>query len=239
MNIAVVDDDAADRKLLIEQIHASLENKECRPNISQFDSAESFLSSFEPELFDICFMDIYMKEMDGMDAARQIRTIDTELPIVFLTSSEEYVYDGYEVHALRYLMKPPQEDKVRAVLTECLNHSQKNHKRLTVSVGKKTMEIPYGKLLYIMSAGNSIELHFQDSLLNLSARHTFSQTVAPLLNDYRFLTCARGIVVNLAHVQDILKDGFLMDNGDTVPISRRLYPAVKDTYIDFQFEHLL
>ena len=101
------------------------------------------------------------------------------------------------------------------------------------------MEIPYGKLLYIMSAGNSIELHFQDSLLNLSARHTFSQTVAPLLNDYRFLTCARGIVVNLAHVQDILKDGFLMDNGDTVPISRRLYPSVKDTYIDFQFEHLL
>lgn len=54
-----------------------------------------------------------------------------------------------------------------------------------------------------MSVGNNIEIHFQDSHLNLSARHTFSKTVAPLLTDERFLTCARGIVVNLAHVKDI------------------------------------
>ena len=67
----------------------------------------------------------------------------------------------------------------------------------------------------------------------------FSKTVAPLLADERFLTCARGIVVNLAHVKDIQKDGFLMDNGEFVPISRRLYPSVKNTYIDFQFEHIL
>ena len=100
-------------------------------------------------------------------------------------------------------------------------------------------EIPYRNLLYIMSVGNNIEIHFQDSHLNLSARHTFSKTVAPLLTDERFLTCARGIVVNLSHVKDIQKDGFLMDNGEFVPISRRLYPSVKNTYIDFQFEHIL
>ena len=108
-----------------------------------------------------------------------------------------------------------------------------------MSGGKKLHEIPYRNLLYIMSVGNNIEIHFQDSHLNLSARHTFSKTVAPLLADERFLTCARGIVVNLAHVKDIQKDGFLMDNGEFVPISRRLYPSVKNTYIDFQFEHIL
>ena len=148
-------------------------------------------------------------------------------------------YEGYEIHALRYLLKPPQADHVQAVLFECLKQSQKNQRRLTVSVGKKIHEIPYRNMLYIMSVGNNIEIHFQDSHLNLSARHTFSKTVAPLLTDERFLTCARGIVVNLSHVKDIRKDGFLMDNGEFVPISRRLYPSVKNTYIDFQFEHIL
>ena len=180
-----------------------------------------------------------MKEMNGMTVARELRALDPDLSIVFLTSSKDYVYEGYEIHALRYLLKPPQADHVQAVLFECLKQSQKNQRRLTVSVGKKIHEIPYRNLLYIMSVGNNIEIHFQDSHLNLSARHTFSKTVAPLLTDERFLTCARGIVVNLSHVKDIRKDGFLMDNGEFVPISRRLYPSVKNTYIDFQFEHIL
>mgnify|MGYP000688819055 CR=1 FL=1 len=156
-----------------------------------------------------------------------------------LAGLNELRYEGYEIHALRYLLKPPQAEHVQAVLFECLKQSRKNQRRLTVSVGKKIHEIPYRNLLYIMSVGNNIEIHFQDSHLNLSARHTFSKTVAPLLADERFLTCARGIVVNLAHVKDIQKDGFLMDNGEFVPISRRLYPSVKNTYIDFQFEHIL
>ena len=210
MKIAIVDDDVNDRELLIQLIKVSLEHEAYALDIIQFDSGESLREAFEPEL-----------------------------SIVFLTSSKDYVYEGYEIHALRYLLKPPQADHVQAVLFECLKQSQKNQRRLTVSVGKKIHEIPYRNLLYIMSVGNNIEIHFQDSHLNLSARHTFSKTVAPLLTDERFLTCARGIVVNLSHVKDIQKDGFLMDNGEFVPISRRLYPSVKNTYIDFQFEHIL
>ena len=109
-----------------------------------------------------------------------------------MTSSKDYVYEGYEIHALRYLLKPPQAEYVQAVLLECLKQSQKNQRRLTVSVGKKIHEIPYRNLLYIMSVGNNIEIHFQDSHLNLSVWHTFSKTVEPLLTDERFLTCARG-----------------------------------------------
>ena len=239
MKIAIVDDDVNDRELLIQLIKVSLEHEAYALDITQFDSGESLLEAFEPEQFDICFLDIYMKEMNGMTVARELRALDPDLSIVFLTSSKDYVYEGYEIHALRYLLKPPQADHVQAVLFECLKQSQKNQRRLTVSVGKKIHEIPYRNLLYIMSVGNNIEIHFQDSHLNLSARHTFSKTVAPLLTDERFLTCARGIVVNLSHVKDIQKDGFLMDNGEFVPISRRLYPSVKNTYIDFQFENIL
>lgn len=239
MKIAIVDDDVNDRELLIQLIKASLEHEAYTLDITQFDSGESLLEAFEPEQFDICFLDIYMKEMNGMTVARKLRALDPDLSIVFLTSSKDYVYEGYEIHALRYLLKPPQAEYVQAVLFECLKQSRKNQRRLTVSVGKKIHEIPYRNLLYIMSVGNNIEIHFQDSHLNLSARHTFSKTVAPLLTDERFLTCARGIVVNLSHVKDIQKDGFLMDNGEFVPISRRLYPSVKNTYIDFQFEHIL
>lgn len=173
MKIAIVDDDVNDRELLIQLIKASLEHEAYALDITQFDSGESLLEAFEPEQFDICFLDIYMKEMNGMTVARELRALDPDLSIVFLTSSKDYVYEGYEIHALRYLLKPPQAEHVQAVLFECLKQSRKNQRRLTVSVGKKIHEIPYRNLLYIMSVGNNIEIHFQDSHLNLSARHTF------------------------------------------------------------------
>ena len=70
MKIAIVDDDVNDRELLIQLIKVSLEHEAYALDITQFDSGESLLEAFEPEQFDICFLDIYMKEMNGMTVAR-------------------------------------------------------------------------------------------------------------------------------------------------------------------------
>ncbi|MDO4261263.1 MAG: LytTR family DNA-binding domain-containing protein [Eubacteriales bacterium] len=239
MNIAIVDDEQTDRAGLLSLLQEALEPTGLVFQVSEYESAEEFLSVFEPELFDLCFLDIYMNGQNGMEAGRRLRELDPELAIVFLTSSDEFVYEGYEVRALRYLRKPPTRESVMAVVRECARSLVLERRRLTVTVGKKTREIPYGRIRYILSVGNHIELHFQDGSLNLSARHTFSQTVEPLLRDFRFLSCARGVVVNLFHVRELREDSFLMDNGELLPISRRLYGAVRDAFIDFQFEHMI
>ena len=239
IKISLVDDDPSDRSFLHSLVSGSFEKTDIAVEISEFESAEDFLSVFEPEIFDLCFLDIYMKKMNGMDAARQIRELDPELAIVFLTSSADYVYEGYEVQALRYLTKPPVPEKVHAVIDQFLAQTVLKNRRLAVSSGKQNYEVPYGKILYIMSVGNNIELHLKDTCIRLSARHTFTKTIEPLLQDFRFISCARGVVVNLAHVKALEKDRFLMDNGAPIPISRRQYAAVNDAYIDFQFEHML
>lgn len=239
MNIALVDDDREDRNLLRSILSDIFLKTGIEASLAEFESAEDFLAAFEPEIFDLCFLDIYMEEMDGMEAARQIRKTDPDLAIVFLTSSADYVYEGYEVQALRYLTKPPAPEKVQAVIKALLDQTVLKNRRLSVSSGKQTYEIPYGKILYIMSVGNNIELHLKDTCIRLSARHTFAKTTEPLLHDFRFISCARGVVVNLAHVKALEKDRFLMDNGAPIPISRRQYAAVNDAYIDFQFEHML
>ncbi|MBS6398026.1 MAG: response regulator transcription factor [Clostridiales bacterium] len=239
MQIAIVDDMPEDRTLLSRLLTEGFQKYNVSVHISHYDSAEAFLESLEPELFDLCFMDIYMDGINGMEAARRLHSIDPDCRIVFLTSSDEYVYEGYEINALRYLLKPPAEDKLQKLLEQCAQKTELNRRRLPITIGKQTTEIPYGKILYVTSVHNSIELHFEDTYLSLSARHTFSQTVEPLLSDFRFLSCGRGVVVNLSHAKKLLKDSFLMQNGDRIPISRRMYPAVSSAYMDFQFEHMI
>ncbi len=238
MNIAVIDDNLEERFFLRGLLEQAARKSDLLISINEYSSADTFLKSFEPELFDLCFMDIFMSGTSGMEAVRLLRETDKDCFVVFLTNSPDYVYEGYEVNAFRYLLKPVKEEVVQQILKLCTEQTDRIRKRLTVSINKKNLEIPYGKILYVMSAGKSVELHLENEILSLSARHTFSRTVAPLLTDSRFLTCGRGIVVNLHHVKELLKDSFLMQNGDRLPVSRRLYASVNDTYMDYQFDHL-
>ena len=68
MKIAIVDDDVNDRELLIQLIKASLEHEAYTLDITQFDSGESLLEAFEPEQFDICFLDIYYERNEWYDS---------------------------------------------------------------------------------------------------------------------------------------------------------------------------
>ncbi len=238
MKIAIIDDSANDRSTLLTLLKTFFEKYDFKTDFLQFSSAEAFLSSFKPDMYDLCFMDIYMDGINGMDAARKVHESDPDLMIIFLSSSDQYMSEGYKVKALRYLLKPIAMPQLNDVLPECIDHAVLRCRRLPVQIARKDREIPFSSILYVISAERPV-IHLKNASFPLSSRQTFKETVAPLLEDYRYLTCSRGIVVNLSHVKRIDGDCFIMDNGDRVPISRRQFSAVNDRFIDFQFEHLL
>ena len=57
---------------------------------------------------EIYFLDIEMKKLTGMDVARKIRERNDKSEIIFTTGLIDYIHDGYEVRAYRYLLKPIQ-----------------------------------------------------------------------------------------------------------------------------------
>lgn len=238
MHITIVDDLQQDRDDISHMLTLYFQKYKIDFSISSFASADEFLAAFEAESTDLCFMDIYMQGMNGMDAAKKIRALDSNCLIIFLTTSDQYVYEGYEVQAMRYLMKPLTFEMLCRIMPECIEKTELNRRRLPVTIGKTQKEIPYGKILYINTEGINVKLHFSKTELKLSSHRTFSETVRPLLDDFRFIYCSRGVVVNLSHVKELDKDCFIMDNDDRVPISRRQFPAASAAFIDFQFDHL-
>ena len=52
---------------------------------------------------ELLFLDIYMKELNGMETARRLRELECKVPIVFMTSSRDFAVESYEVHASGYL----------------------------------------------------------------------------------------------------------------------------------------
>lgn len=74
-------------------------------DVSYYGDAEAFLAGYDPEC-DIVFMDIQLPDMSGMDAARALRAVDSEVTLVFVTSMVQYAVSGYEVSALDFIVKP-------------------------------------------------------------------------------------------------------------------------------------
>jgi len=71
-----------------------------------FPDAETFLAAFASGGYDAVFMDSYMDGMDGVAAAMKMRGLDKNTPLVFLTSSENFIPDAFSLHAFEYVIKP-------------------------------------------------------------------------------------------------------------------------------------
>ncbi len=86
--------------------------------VYEFSTGESAVRWLEkhPGEIDLLFLDVEMKGINGMEAAGQIREFDKELCIVFVTGYRDYVFDGYKVNALDYVIKPAGTERLSEVL---------------------------------------------------------------------------------------------------------------------------
>ena len=85
-------------------------------NIDVFNSAENLISgNTKYTYYDVIFMDIQLQPdvpsaITGMDIAKKLRLSGFDNDIIFITSYQEYVFEGYNVNAFNFLLKPIQTD---------------------------------------------------------------------------------------------------------------------------------
>ena len=115
--IAMCDDETEAREalylLLDQELHE--ESEQIVYEFSTGTAAANWLQKHPGEI-DLLFLDVEMDGMNGMETAKKIRTFDQNLLIVFVTGFADYVFDGYSVGAMDYLMKPVSRGKLQSLL---------------------------------------------------------------------------------------------------------------------------
>lgn len=124
-----------------------------------FECAEEYLFKAEQNAYDVIFLDISMRGQNGMELARQIREKEKDVILVFVTSDASYVFDGYEVGAYRYLMKPVDEEKLWEILDYARTQKEVEEENyILVKKDSQSVRINLKDIIYIEAEKHYVNL---------------------------------------------------------------------------------
>lgn len=230
LNIAVVDDEQSHRDILSKYIGEWKSDKHLNVNLETFESGEAFYFMWcQDQHCDVLFLDIMMDRGDGMSLARKLREKGTAITIIFTTGIADYMQEGYEVEAMHYLLKPLDKEKVWKCLDKCLLKKASDTKIVLLPTEDGLAKIETNKLFYAEAAERYCELAYMNKRIKIKMG---IRELAEKLEAYgNFVFCHRSYLVNIHSIAKMGKKDLLMDNGDSIPISRRLYKKVNEQFI--------
>ncbi len=223
INIGVCDDESIHRNKIKEILVDLLDTYNMDYKIYEYDSGENLLSDYPSDL-DILIMDIQMKSINGMDTARKIRENDDNVEIIFMTSFSEFMQEGYEVKAYRYLLKPINENKIIKHITPCIKDiMKKRSNHLTISTKNNIERIKIDSILYIETSRPNILIYTNDNMY--SAKMSISK-IDKMLKEYGFFRCHTSYLINLKKVEYM--DGKdVTINQNKIPVSKHRLKALR------------
>lgn len=230
INIAVCEDEKETQLLIVDYIENILKNISIEYEIQKYLSGEELLESNLKDI-DILFLDIKMEKLNGMDTARKIREVDNEMEIIFITSLIDYVQEGYEVRAYRYLLKPIELEELKKHVLTCIKDIEINRDSyITIKNKSNTYKIYLNEIKYIEVQKKDMLIHTINK--NFDIRYSLSK-IEKELNLYKFIRCHKSFIVNLSYVENIKHNIAILESGEEVPISRYRYKEVKEKFLKF------
>lgn len=199
--------------------------------IETFYSGEMLLSHIKEEAgtFDLFLLDIFMKETNGIDTAKDIRLTNDSAGIIFITSSEQYVFSGYEVQALQYLLKPIDSKALSSAIMFDLKRRYEN-KYFVFKTRGITQKVLYDDIEYLESTLKSIKIATKQGIYEMYEKISNIENILPKLN---FCRCHRGFIINFKQVSKISAQSIVTISGTLIPIGKTYAKDTNRAFLNY------
>jgi two-component system, LytTR family, response regulator len=210
-----------DEPLARERVRLLLEREPDLEVIGECGDGTEALEAIPDGKPDLVFLDIQMPELDGFGMLARLE-VDPLPAIIFVTAFDQFALKAFEVHALDYLLKPFDADRLHAALERArqwiqrrqtgerdprlgglvseLRAAPKPADRIAVKSGGRMILLKTGDIDWVESADNYVNLHVgkESHLL----RETMNALEARLAPD-KFLRISRSTIVNVDRIREL------------------------------------
>ncbi len=187
--------------------------------------------------FDILFLDVLMPGENGIDVATDIRNYDSNVKIIFLTSSPEFAVQSYMVNAYFYQLKPICADSFFRLMDSVLSECEKEKTSILILRCKSGItRIEPRRLEYCEVIHRTLFIHLTNGkvLESTGSMDELSNQLAPF---GCFLRPHRSYLINLDYVQTLSYRAITMSCLTEIPLPRGKYQEIKDKYLEYAFQN--
>lgn len=230
LKIAICDDEKLQLNLLEKYCLAWLSENKLHAEITTYSSAEAFLFAYEDDkTFDILLLDIQMKELDGISLAKKLRELGDKLSIIFITGVKDFVFEGYHVQAIDYILKPVEQNKLTIALDRAYKSLQKPEPYIFLQIDNELIKLNEKDILYIESTGHKSIVYTDNGKYEIKKGISI---IEKELKQNFFYKCHRSYIVNIIHISSISKTDVKI-NAVLIPIARGKWEELNRAFLNY------
>lgn len=234
IQLAVCDDDSEIRKKLLSWILKVDLPANYKILLTDFSSGTALVDSYRAgHRYDLIFLDMIMPGIDGIETARQIRSFDEKVLIIFLTSSSDFAVQSYHVEAFDYLLKTEDTERMESVFRKALAFiAGKEDRQLQIRSGATLHVIQCNKIEYIEIYAKKLSFHLipEQVLETYKPIRDLEIEIAGLAN---FFKIHRSVIVNLSYITQINPKFVVTISTQRLPVARGKYCELEKAFISY------
>lgn len=216
IRIAICDDEPVMLKRLKELVSDFFNSRNVEIQIFMFLNGEELLNCDKD--IDILFLDIQMKQLDGIETAKRMRNKSYKGFLIFITILKEMVFQSFEVQPFDYLLKPIEYDSLKNTM-ERLMLSLKNSdkEKLLIQRGNESSIISFDEIIFCEIIDRKVYLHLKSS--DVIDYYDKIENLETKL-DNRFFRCHRSYLINMQYLISYKNGTAYMAENHQIPVSR-------------------
>lgn len=237
LKIAICDDVDVERRRIENLILEYRSAKKLQLEIDLFEHPDDLQRACERKQYAIYILDVVMPMVNGVELGREIRKMDQECQIIYITTTPEYALASFVANPINYLLKPIEKEKLFQTMDLAVSKLEKIVDKAIVVKCKDSMRvINLEDILFCEYKEHRIIYHLGtgEQLLSVTIRVGFTEQLETLLQDKRFIQTHSSYICNMNTVEKMTGSGFILRDGMEVPISKKLFAEVRDAYLDYR-----
>lgn len=221
IKFAVCDDESDVTEYVSNKLREYYPN-ECE--IKKYTDGKRLLEESKYERFNAFFLDVGMPALNGFEIAKQIRDIDPNVKIIFVTGKENLAHIGYIYEAFRFVRKSKLDQEL-CETAESLNRLfSSSNEYLNFKTWTGEIMVSVKDIKYFKANGHSLILHGLDEEEICSTM----QEQEELLKERGFIRIHKSYLVNFRFFYSLESKSVRLSNGEELPVSRKRVPEVKN-----------
>ena len=230
MKVYICDDSQSDLLRLKHYLNKYAENENIDIQVEEFESAKELFKAHNAakEKPVLIFLDIYMNQMDGIEAAKKLRNAGIKTSILFTTSSQEHAMEAFWVHADGYLHKPFDYEEFKHAMSKVSGQLHTEFKTVEIRVDRMSRKFRVRDICFVETDNHGVQIHCMDNTYRAAV--TMEGIKELIGEEASFIMCGRSYMINLAYVESIDGETVYMKDNKMIPIPVRLKKQMKEQY---------